>query len=177
VAYTGSVPDTGAHRRDWMAVMACRTGDPDLFFDPARTYEARIECIVRCPVRRECLASIKQLERGSSRDRRDGVVAGLASNERWRLDPHVKRSTWEAAALALDGTEPCGTHNALLGHLWRGERVDPACWSAEVRRNRLDRVSAGSAVSKRRDRVVQICRDAPGDPGIAPVPSPVFKDS
>lgn len=142
MAYTGAVPDSGPHRHDWMEVMACAAVDPDLFFDKARTQEARVVCIVRCPVRRECLANVKKVEHGASRDQRDGVVAGLAYNERWRLDPDARRSKDEAEQLAIDPSEPCGTHNALLGHLWRGEQIDPTCWSAEIRRDRLERVSA-----------------------------------
>ncbi|WP_128803681.1 MULTISPECIES: WhiB family transcriptional regulator [unclassified Streptomyces] len=159
MAYTGAVPDTGPHRLDWMARMACASEDPDLFFDKARTHEARLVCVVRCPVRQECLANVKQLESGASREQRDGVVAGLAHNERWRLDTDVPRYKGDAEALAIDGTEACGTHLALMGHLWRGEQVDPTCWSAEIRRDRLERVSAARA----RQQATAAFREAPDD--------------
>jgi len=139
--YSGSVPDTAVRRRDWMDRTACRDEDPDLFSDKARTHDARLVCVVRCPVRQQCLANVKETERGATRDCRDGVVAGLVHNERYRMDPHVRRNEDDSLLLELDGTEPCGTYNALLGHLWRGEPIDPACWSAEVRRERLSQVS------------------------------------
>ncbi|MCI3277479.1 WhiB family transcriptional regulator [Streptomyces cylindrosporus] len=153
MTYTGSTPDTAARPLDWMARMACRDEDPDLFFDKTKTHEARLVCAVRCTVRAECLANVKAAERGTPRAYRDGVAAGLAHNERWRLDLDATRGKDDPAPLILDGTEPCGTHNALLGHLWRGERIDPECWSAEVRRDRLDRVTAA-----RRDE-----EDGPGE--------------
>jgi hypothetical protein len=139
--YTGAVPDTAPRRLDWMNAMACRTADPDTFFDPVREHEARIICIARCPVRKQCLADVKQAERGLHRDDRDGVRAGLTGNDRWRLDAEAPRRKEDCDPLILDGTEPCGSYNAMLGHLWRGERIDPECWSAEVRRDRLNRVS------------------------------------
>ncbi|MHC3474647.1 WhiB family transcriptional regulator [Streptomyces sp. 7R007] len=142
--YTGSVPDTAGRRLDWMARMACRDEDPDLFFDKTKIYEARVVCVVRCPVRTQCLANVKETERGITRSDRDGIVAGLAHHERHRLDPHVRRSDDDTPLLELTGDEPCGSHDALLGHLWRGERVDPDCWSAEIRRDRLDRVTAAA---------------------------------
>jgi hypothetical protein len=86
-------------------------------------------------------------------------VAGLAYNERWRLDPHVRRSKDETEQLELDESEPCGSHNALLGHLWRGEQIDPKCWSAEIRRERLERVSA----TRKRRRAVAQLNEAPED--------------
>lgn len=159
MAYTGAVPDAAPHRHDWMGVMACREEDKDLFFDKARIHQARLVCVIRCPVRRECLANVKEIERGTSRDMRDGVVAGLAYNERWRLDPHVKRSEADTEQLAIDAAEACGSHNALLGHLWRGEPIDPKCWSAELRRVRLEQVSA---TRKRRHAAAQL-QESPED--------------
>lgn len=142
MAYTGSVPDTGARRRDWMESMACRDVDPDTFSDPASEHEARLICIVRCPVRRQCLASVQETEAGASRGQRDGVIAGLTDSERWRLDTAAYRCKTDSPPLVFDGEPPaCGTYNAMLRHLSRGERIDPECWSAEVRRNRLSRVS------------------------------------
>lgn len=132
--YTGSIPDTAARRLDWMDHMACRTVDPDLFSDPATEHKARTICVARCPVRRECLAAVKEAERGTAREHRDGVVAGLAHNERWRLDADAARGKGDPRLLVLDGTERCGTYPALLGHLWRGERVDGVCWSGQAQR-------------------------------------------
>lgn len=136
-------PATAVHRRDWMAHAACRT-DPDRHSDLDQVHDARLVCVVHCPVRTDCLAAVKRIERGAGRQARDGVVAGLAHNERYRLDPHVPRKADDSALLQLDGTEPCGSYNALLGHLWRGERIDPDCWSAEVRREHLSVVSAAA---------------------------------
>jgi hypothetical protein len=150
--YTGSSPDTAARRLDWMEHAACRDVHPDLFSEKESMHAARLVCVVRCPVRQQCLAHVKEAERGESRSYRDGVVAGLSHSERWRLDPEARRAKDDPALLTLDGTEPCGSHNALLGHLWRGERIDPDCWSAEVRRDRLERLSA---VARRRDCAVE----------------------
>ncbi|MGW6910287.1 WhiB family transcriptional regulator [Streptomyces sp. NPDC054940] len=150
MSYTGSVPDTRARRLDWMESMACRTEDPDTFFDQAREHEARLICIVRCPVRTQCLADVKEAERGLHRDDRDGVRAGLTGNDRWRLDSSAPRRKEDCVPLILDGTEPCGSHNALLGHMWRGELIDPECWSAEVRRDRLNQATLAA---KRRDAI------------------------
>ncbi|MER5909544.1 WhiB family transcriptional regulator [Streptomyces sp. NPDC001982] len=136
MSYTGQIPDTAVRRLDWMARMACRNEDPDLFFDSKRQHEARIVCVVRCPVRAQCLAHVKDAERGVHRDDRDGVIAGLTYDERWRLDAEAKRRKEDAPPLKLDGTEPCGTYPALLRHLWLNEPVDGVCWSGEVRRNR-----------------------------------------
>ena len=162
--YTGSVPETAEGPHDWMARMACRNEDPDLFTDKATSHDARLICVVRCPVRQQCLANVKHLERGSGREARDGVVAGLLHYERYRQDPHVRRGDDDPALLSLDGTEPCGSYNALLGHLWRGERVDPECWSAEVRRERLERTST---VAKRAAAVVEPA-PPPALPALAP---------
>jgi hypothetical protein len=142
---------------------ACRGEDPDLFCDKTKVHEARLVCVVRCPVRRECLADVKAAERGSGGNSRDGLVAGLLDNERYRLDPHVPRRQDDSPLFELDGTEPCGSYGALLGHLWRGELVDPECWSAQVRRERL---SVVSAVTKRRTATSALVAAAPS---LAPV--------
>ncbi|MFB7596929.1 WhiB family transcriptional regulator [Streptomyces sp. NPDC056160] len=143
MAYTGSTPDTAGRRLDWMASMACRGQDPDLFSEKAREHEARLICAVRCPVRQQCLANVQRLEHGHAEDRRDGVVAGLTAHERWRLDADAPgHGSGNIPALVFTGKPPaCGTYNALLRHLWLGERIDSDCWSAEVRRVRLSRVS------------------------------------
>ncbi|MFJ2004747.1 WhiB family transcriptional regulator [Streptomyces chartreusis] len=139
--YSGSVPDTAGRRLDWMASMACRNVAPSTFFDPGREHEARLICVVRCPVRRQCLANVQRMEAGKRRDAREGVVAGLLHNERWRLDTKVVRAKCDTPALVFDGEPPaCGTYEAMLRHLSRGELVDPECWSAEVRRERLNRI-------------------------------------
>lgn len=137
--YTGQIPDTAGRRLDWMDSAAC-VEDSDMFFDATREFDARLVCVVRCPVRVACLTAVKEAERRLGRQARDGVVAGLLHHERWRLDPTVRRDKGDPALLKLDGTEPCGSYVALLGHLWRGELVDPECWSAHVRRERLVRV-------------------------------------
>jgi hypothetical protein len=137
MAYTGSVPDVAGRRHDWMARMACRYQDPDLFSDPAREDEARLICAVRCQVRTQCLANVKQLEDGTAEKRRDGVVAGLTARERWRMDPGAPGHDDTQPPLVFTGNPPaCGTYTALLRHLWFGEHMDPDCWSAEIRRER-----------------------------------------
>ncbi|WP_416976664.1 WhiB family transcriptional regulator [Streptomyces sp. T028] len=140
-AYTGSVPEIGARPRDWMDRMACRNEDPDLFSDPATEHEARVICVIRCPVRTQCLASVKSVEAGTSRKDRDGVVAGLTHNERWRCDAAAYRSKDATPALVFTEVPRCGSYTALLRHLWLGELVDPECWSAEVRRERLNQTT------------------------------------
>lgn len=141
MSYSGAVPDTAARRLDWMAHMACRTEDPDLFSDPQHEHQARLICVVRCPVRAQCLAEVKRLEQGDGEQRRDGVVAGLTARERWRMDTTAP-GHGERPALVFTEPPACGTQKALLRHLWLGERIDPECWSAEVRRERLNRATA-----------------------------------
>ncbi|MFI1767477.1 WhiB family transcriptional regulator [Streptomyces sp. NPDC020800] len=141
MTYTGSVPDTAVRRLDWMARMACRDLDPDLFSAKKREHEARIVCAVRCLVRAACLANVQRLEHGQGEIRRDGVVAGLTAHERWRLDADAPGHE-SKPALVFTGAPPrCGTYAALLRHLWLGERMDPECWSGEVRRERLHQVA------------------------------------
>lgn len=147
MAYTGAVPDTAGRRLDWMTRMACRNEDPDLFSESKREHEARVICAVRCPVRRECLANVQRLEAGDALERRDGMVAGLTAHERWRLDASAPgHGPGNTPALVFTGEPPrCGTYNALLRHLWLGERIDPECWSAQVRREHLTRTTHSAA--------------------------------
>ncbi|MFF9310142.1 WhiB family transcriptional regulator [Streptomyces sp. NPDC014748] len=143
--YTGAVPDTAGRRLDWMARMACRDEDPDLFSDPKHEQEARVICAVRCPVRAQCLAAVRRLEQGTAQDRRDGVVAGLTAHERWRLDTTAAGHHEDTPALDVSSMTPkCGTYMALLRHLWLGEAVDSECWSAQVRRDRFHTLKAAS---------------------------------
>lgn len=153
MTYIGSVPDTAPRRLDWMADMACRNEDPDLFSEPDREHEARLICAVRCPARAQCLAQVKRLEGGTNKDRRDGVVAGLTAHERWRLDADAPgHGSGTPSALVVTGEPPdCGTYTALLRHLWLGERVDSECWSAEVRRDRLNRATGDAKARRRRN--------------------------
>lgn len=140
--YTGQIPDTLSRSLDWMASMACRNKNPNLFSDPATAHDARIICIARCRVRTACLAHVKEIEKGSGRKDRCGIVAGLTGSERWRLDPTAYRTTGDTPWLDLAVTPaPCGTYLGLLRHLWSGGRVDPDCWSDEVRRERLNSAS------------------------------------
>ncbi|MFI6248992.1 WhiB family transcriptional regulator [Streptomyces sp. NPDC051016] len=138
MSYSGSTPDTAPRRHDWMARMACAREDPDLFSDAQREHEARLICAVRCQVRTQCLAQVLRIERGFAEDRRGGVVAALTAHERWRLDATAAGHS-DRPALTFNDDDPprCGTYNALLRHLHRGEAVDDRCWSAEVRRDRL----------------------------------------
>ncbi|WP_426568139.1 WhiB family transcriptional regulator [Streptomyces canus] len=159
MSYTGSIPDTLAHRHDWMADMACRTEKPETFFEKKHEHEARVICAVRCRVRAQCLAHVQRLERGDAEDRRDGVVAGLTAHERWRLDATAPGHS-DKPALVFTGEPPrCGTYSALLRHLWMGEQIDPECWSGEIRRERLNRATTAT-------------RKEPAEP--APVPKPVM---
>ncbi|MGW1001750.1 WhiB family transcriptional regulator [Streptomyces sp. NPDC002520] len=152
--YTGSVPDTVTRHLDWMARMACRAEDPNLFSDKQHEHQARIICAVRCPVRAQCLANVKRLERGDAEIRRDGVVAGLTAHERWRLDADAPGHDPSKPVLVFTGAPPrCGTYNALLRHLWLGERMDPECWSGEVRRDRLNRVTGAAEQNTEMARV------------------------
>jgi hypothetical protein len=142
MAYTGAVPDTAGRRLDWMARMACRGEDPDLFSEKAHEHEARVICAVRCPVRTQCLANVRRLEHGTAEASRDGMVAGLTAHERWRLDATAPGHDKDKPALVFAGRLPkCGTYTALLRHLWLGDRIDPECWSAQVRRERLSHVT------------------------------------
>ncbi|WP_159424489.1 WhiB family transcriptional regulator [Streptomyces sp. 3214.6] len=153
------MPDTRAHRHDWMEAMACRNEKPETFSETKHEHEARIICVVRCPVRTQCLAHVQGLERGVSKDRRDGVVAGLTAHERWRMDATAPGHSTHPALVFTDVPPKCGTQNALLRHLWHGDRVDPDCWSAEVRRDRLNRATTETG-------------PAEPQPEIAPAPEP-----
>lgn len=134
--YHGQVPDTHARPLDWQADAMCRA-DPELFFDSGSQHEARTICTARCPVRTACLANVKEVEGGRGRDKRGGIVAGLTSRERWRLDATAPGHGPDAPVLQLSSDAPCGTYLALLRHLWHGEPVDPKCWGGEVRREHL----------------------------------------
>lgn len=137
--YSGSIPDTAARPLDWMDRMACRD-KRELFDDPTREHEARTVCINDCPVRTQCLAYVQRLEDGASRTQRDGVVAGLTHRERWRCDAAAYRCNIDAPALDFTGDPPrCGTHIALLKHLWLDEPIDAKCWSGEVHRDHESR--------------------------------------
>ncbi|MEU1596166.1 WhiB family transcriptional regulator [Streptomyces sp. NPDC005708] len=140
MSYSGQIPDTAVRRLDWQERSACRTEDPELFFDGGREHEARTACAVRCPVRAQCLEHVKHVELGMHHDHRDGVLAGLTGFERYRLDATASRRKDDAPPLVLDGTEECGTYAAMVRHLWLGERVDGVCWSGEVRRHRENRI-------------------------------------
>lgn len=134
--YTGTVPDTAGRRLDWQAQAACRDEDSELFFERPSEHLARTVCVARCPVRAECLSDILAVEHGAGRDCRYGIFAGLDGRERWHLDPAAPGHAADGSTLLkLDGPPPrCGTYEALVRHLARGERVDPTCWSGEVRR-------------------------------------------
>ncbi|MFF3847996.1 WhiB family transcriptional regulator [Streptomyces sp. NPDC002328] len=133
--YTGSVPDTAARRYDWMERAICRD-ERKIFDAPARDHEARTICVARCPVRSQCLAYTKASERGLHRDQRDSVAAGLTHSERHRLDPESFHRQGDSAPITFTGGERCGTHFALLRHLWLDEPIDSKCWSGEVMRER-----------------------------------------
>lgn len=141
MAYTGSVPDTAVHPRDWMERMACREEDTDLFFEKRFEHLARTVCVVRCPVRVECLAHILEVERGTSRDQRHGIFAGLDGPERWRLDATAPGHNDDGSSLlkASDPPPACGSLEALVRHLALGQQIDPTCWSGEVRRDHENR--------------------------------------
>ncbi|MGW3152719.1 WhiB family transcriptional regulator [Streptomyces sp. NPDC001089] len=159
--YSGQVPDTLARPLDWMSAMACRDVNPDVFSEPDKAHEARLICTASCQVRTQCLARVKEIEHGMGRHMRDGVVAGLTGNERWRLDPSAYRLKADTPLLDVTtATAACGSYIALLAHLWRGEAVDPECWKAEQRRERGRVVSAGRP-SKKKQRRSRDQRSAP----------------
>jgi hypothetical protein len=164
MAYTGSVPDTRAHRLDWMAQMACRNEKPELFSESKHEHDARIICAIRCPVRTQCLAHVQHLERGLTEERRDGVVAALTAHERWRLDATAPGHSDRPALVFTSESPRCGTYTALLRHLWLGESVDPECWSAEVRRDRLNRATTEAG-------------QAEAEPKLAPAPEPLAEET
>lgn len=177
MAYTGSIPDTLARPRPWawQEQAGCRTEDLDLFFEQRYEHMARTVCVARCPVRAKCLTAILAVERGMGRDCRYGIFAGLDGRERWHLDPTAPGHGEDGSSvLRLDGPSPeCGSYEALVRHLARGERVDPTCWSGEVRR---------AHGNKSRPRNVSLepepeaLTQAPPEPAPAPVepaPAPV----
>ncbi|MFF4548633.1 WhiB family transcriptional regulator [Streptomyces sp. NPDC001406] len=133
-AYTGSIPDTAARRRDWAEEAACRDEDLELFFSDLTQHQARTLCVVHCPVRAACLESVMAAESGKGRDHRHGIFAGLDGRQRWRLDPDAPGKDEEEEPAA--DPQPCGTAEALERHLAHGEQVDDRCWSGEVRRVR-----------------------------------------
>ncbi|MFF0139731.1 WhiB family transcriptional regulator [Streptomyces sp. NPDC005227] len=121
----------------WHTAAACRGEDPELFFSREFEVIARKICIT-CPVRAECLASILDIERGTSVDYRDGIVAGLTPRERWRLG-RITADDGEEPTEQADEPE-CGSHDAMVQHLGRGEPVDPECWTGLQRRERSNQV-------------------------------------
>ncbi|MFF0597852.1 WhiB family transcriptional regulator [Streptomyces antibioticus] len=135
MAYTGSVPDIRHSHYEWMARAAC-ADERAVFDDIEREHEARTICIVRCPVRSECLAYTKESEAGLHKDNRESVAAGLTPTERFRLDRKAARRADDPARVALSGHERCGTYQALLRHLWLDEPVDPKCWTGKLLRDR-----------------------------------------
>lgn len=147
-AYTGSVPSTHAHPLDWMEHAAC-TDQRKIFDDNDREHEARTICIARCPVRPQCLAYMKEAERGLHRDQRESVAAGLTYSERFRLDPASTHRADDPGPIRFNGTERCGTHHALLKHLWLDEPIDPKCWSGEILREKGNR---GLVLARRQAR-------------------------
>ncbi|NUR04363.1 MAG: hypothetical protein HOY79_50020 [Streptomyces sp.] len=136
MAYTGSIPDTAARRGDWTEQAACTGKKLELFFERKHELEARTTCAVHCQARAQCLAEILTVERGMSRDHRNGIFAGLDGNERWHLDPTaVGHADDGSTLLTTDGPPPpCGTEAALLRHLALGVPVDDRCWSGYLRR-------------------------------------------
>lgn len=160
MAYTGAVPDTGPHRLDWMDHAACRD-QQEIFDDPSREHEARVICVARCPVRSRCLAFTKESERGLHRDQRDSVAAGLTHSERHRLDSAAVHRADDPTPIVFDGTERCGTHHALLRHLWNDEPIDSKCWSGEVRRDWDNRTVPTPAVSAVPQPEPQVLKPAP----------------
>lgn len=136
MAYTGTVPDTAARRRDWTQQAACASKNLNTFFERKHEQEARTLCTVHCPVRAMCLKDVMDVERGTSRDHRHGIFAGLDSIERWRLDPTAVGHADDGSTMfTTDGPPPeCGTPEALLRHLALGQPVDDRCWSGHLRR-------------------------------------------
>ncbi|MCM1977171.1 WhiB family transcriptional regulator [Streptomyces sp. G1] len=131
MSYSGSVPDTAPRPLDWLEQAACRD-DADMFFDAQRVHEARVICVVHCPVRAQCLADIMAREQGRSENARDeGVFAGLDRRQRWRHDPTAAGKHADEAPAQWP---ECGTAAALELHLAQGEPVCGVCWSGELRR-------------------------------------------
>lgn len=163
--YTGSVPDTAGRPNDWMDDAACVT-ERAIFDAPARDHEARTICVARCPVRSQCLDYTKAAERGLHRDQRDSVAAGLTHSERHRLDPESFHRQGDSAPITFTGRERCGTHFALLRHLWLDEPIDSRCWSGEVMRERDNAV---------RVRKPEAQGDQPPAPAAPPQEQPTVK--
>ncbi|MEU9208493.1 WhiB family transcriptional regulator [Streptomyces sp. NPDC048415] len=164
-SYSGQVPDTHRRSLDWQEQAACHH-DGELFFDPRFEYMARAICS-RCPVRVECLAAVLEAERGESRDRRHGIVAGLGPGERWRIDPEANRND----LIASEGTPPaCGTYQALMRHFSLGEPVDPVCRSGDTRRH----AASTDSRSRRKapPKAAKAVRPAPQKPALKD-PAPV----
>ncbi|MGC9540208.1 WhiB family transcriptional regulator [Streptomyces sp. UG1] len=136
MAYTGAVPDTAVRHSEWRELAACRGEGDALFYEQRYESMAKSLCVIHCPVRRQCLADAMAAERGVGRDHRYGIFAALDGKERWRLDPTASGHVDDGSTLLkLDGPRPeCGTYEALVRHLARGEQVDDRCWSREVRR-------------------------------------------
>ncbi|MFJ8153897.1 WhiB family transcriptional regulator [Streptomyces sp. NPDC094468] len=165
MAYTGSIPDTAARPMDWMRQAAC-VAERATFDDPDREYEARTICVGRCPVRTQCLAYVKEYERGLHRDRRDGVTAGLTHAERFRLDPASVFRADDPGPITFDGSERCGTHHALLRHLWLDEPIDPQCWSGKLHRDR-DHIAERRRTARIEEHPEPVSGPAP-DPEVTP---------
>lgn len=74
----------------WMNRAACRNSDPSLFFDTARSVEAKTVC-GRCPVRGTCL------EHALDVPEREGVWGGTTPTRRDRIRRNRRIAGREAA--------------------------------------------------------------------------------
>lgn len=172
----GQDPGTSAEQHGWRTAAACRGEDPDLFFSREFEIIARKICIT-CRVRPECLASILDIERGTSVDYRDGIVAGLTPRERWRLGRPVPDENEEPTAQAAE--EPaCGSHDAMVQHLGRGDPVDSECWSGIQRRERSNQAKRGETRPKKKPKptltaVPESKRRRTAKPPVQQLPTPV----
>lgn len=132
------LPAMSVRDQDWMSHGTCIGHvDPDLWFreDVESQHEARSICVLRCPVRSQCVAFALLQEAGQKRADRDGTRGGMSDLERWHADPTATAKT------PLDGPKPdenapCGRYTKLLYHLLRGQHVDHVCWKAELDRQR-----------------------------------------
>lgn len=137
--------------REWELKTACKTIDPDVFFEPQSLAEARSICI-DCPVREACLEATLVREAEVPRSFRTGIVAGLTGAQRWEIDKQ-RRANQPAAKKTPPKPRgpgrkpsPCGTSAAYQRHIRQDEPVDQACKDAHAHSRREYRRTGSTKV-------------------------------
>ncbi|MFF3310531.1 WhiB family transcriptional regulator [Streptomyces sp. NPDC002952] len=126
--------------QDWELKAACRTVNPDVFFDEIALAK---QICKACPVRDECLEAVLVREDGVKKTCRKGIFAGLSGQQRWDIDKQRKQAKAASQPAKADKPKPkkkqqlaaCGTRAAYQRHVRCGEPIDEACREANARQS------------------------------------------